>query len=169
MNKASLPKYGALFVAVAATAFLAWQAGEQWDQRQQALAQEQMLQRQIKLLRAFALRHPDYEDEAQKQEDELEKLRLRKQQMEDRNFLLQQLQELAAGENLALVAVGSGENNRKEQSKEVLSVQLEAEGDFYSVLRWLRRLERQGMSVKGLQLQSKSKSELVHLKCGVEI
>lgn len=167
MKKRLWINYLVLPMALVVAAVLALQADKLWEQRRQLVQEEERLGRQVQLLQKFALAHPDYWQYAAKQQQELEQLRQKKQLRQNSNLLLQQVQQLAATEQLELVYAGTGAAKQQEQQKNTLSVNVELKGDFYAALRWLRQLERQGLTFEGLRLNRKEDAPEVQLQATI--
>ena len=49
------------------------------------------------------------------------------------------------------------------------SLQLAAEGDFFAALRWLRRLEREGVCISELQAYQKAQGQTLGLELVVRL
>ena len=106
-----------------------------WTERQLALAKTDKLQVKLTRQMRFANEHSDYETY---------KTRLLLKQNDLEKKVEQQLSKLQMeGKPIAL------QNGLQMQTLNVSTV-----GEFYSLLRWLRQVERNGCKVKELRLQS---------------
>ena len=153
------------------TALPAW--AEYAALRQQTLNQEQETSR----YRDFAKRHGDYESYIALQERELADAQGRLRAAGDINAAQSAVQEAAQANGVLLAemsaAGASPKANGALAAYQEYRLRLQAEGDYYAVLRWLRQLERQGLSVGELRLLGDGESGRVHAEillrtCGDE-
>ena len=141
-------------VAVLAAVVLSWQALQLWTERRQLLvlvAEQQLLVAQSA---SFAREHSDYDAYRQRQQQRLQSLERSVQEQQKPGRLLQRLQGLAVAQNIHLLSVELPAANKAQGKAEAQAVRLQAEGEFFQLLRWLRQLERSGIGLSKMHLQS---------------
>ncbi|MDO4921999.1 MAG: hypothetical protein Q4E64_09280 [Phascolarctobacterium sp.] len=123
-----------------------------------ALQRETEQQRQeLERLKSLAADQDGYEAGIARQAAELAALKSRLQAAGDINAVQNAVQRLAVDSGVQLLeisasaAVNAADGVQRQNKLHRLQVQ--AEGDYYAVLRWLRQLERQGTAVDELRLQ----------------
>lgn len=128
---------------------------ELWNERQLAVEQTQKLQGQLTQQIRFANEHSDYKIY---QITLLEKQKKLEQQVEHNlnlNNILQRLQKQALAQSIHLNSMQmEGKPVALQNGLQMQTVKISAVGDFYSLLRWLRQVERDGCKVKELRLHS---------------
>lgn len=128
---------------------------ELWNERQLAVEQTQKLQGQLTQQIRFANEHSDYKIY---QITLLEKQKKLEQQVEHNlnlNNILQRLQKQALAQSIHLNSMQmDGKPVALQNGLQMQTVKISAVGDFYSLLRWLRQVERDGCKVKELRLHS---------------
>lgn len=126
--------------------------------RREALRQQEELQR----LQSFALQYGNYEAYLADKTQELADLKGRLQGTGDVNAVQSAAQRLALANGVALLEASADAaakiNNGAKQERTVQRLRLQAEGDYYAVLRWLRQLERQPLALDELRLQGEESS-----------
>ncbi len=142
-----------------------------WREGLPALAEYGDIQRQtakqrqeLALWQSFAARHGDYEGYIAEQSKELAALQSSIRAAGDMNASQSAVQEaaLANGVMLAEMSAASGAAVKLKDGYQERRLRLQAEGDYYALLRWLRQLERQGLAVGELRLQGEEESGRVH-------
>lgn len=128
---------------------------ELWNERQLAVEQTQKLHGQLTQQIRFADEHSDYKTY---QITLLEKQKKLKQQAEQNlslNNRLQRLQKQARAQSIHLNSMQlEGKPMPLQHGLQLQTVKISAVGNFYSLLRWLRQVERDGCKVKELRLHS---------------
>ena len=135
---------------------------ELWNERQLAVEQTQKLHGQLTQQIRFADEHSDYKTY---QITLLEKQKKLKQQAEQNlslNNRLQRLQKQARAQSIHLNSMQlEGKPMPLQHGLQLQTVKISAVGNFYSLLRWLRQVERDGCKVKELRLHSDMQVEEV--------
>ena len=130
---------GAAILIAIALSVNAWTL---WNERKLVLEETNKLQTELTRQIRFANEHSDYKTY---QITLLEKQKKLEQQVEHNlnlNNILQRLQKQAQAQSIQL------------SSMQLQTVKISAVGNFYSLLRWLRQVERDGCKVKELRLHS---------------
>lgn len=123
-----------------------------------ALRREAEQQRQeLERLQSLAADQAGYEAAIARQTAELAALKSRLQASGDINAVQNAVQRLAvdSGVQLLEISASTAANSADgvQRQNKLHRLQVQAEGDYYAVLRWLRQLERQGTAVDELRLQ----------------
>lgn len=123
-----------------------------------ALRREEQQQRQeLERLKFLAADQAGYEAGIARQAAELAALKSRMQATGDINAVQDAVQRLAmdSGVQLLEISASAAANTADgvQRPNRLHRLQVQAEGDYYAVLRWLRQLERQGTAVDELRLQ----------------
>ena len=128
---------------------------ELWSERQLAVEQTQKLQGQLTQQIRFADEHSDYKTYKIKLLDKQKKLEEQVEQNLRLNNRLQRLQKQAQTQSIQLSSMQlEGKPMPLQQCLQMQTVKISAVGNFYSLLRWLRQVERDGCKVKELRLHS---------------
>lgn len=128
---------------------------ELWNEQQLAVEQTQKLQGQLTQQIRFADEHSDYKTYKIKLLDKQKKLEQQVEQNLNLNNILQRLQKQARAQSIQLSSMQlEGKPVTLQNGLQMQKLQISAVGDFYSLLRWLRKAERDGCKVKELRLQS---------------
>lgn len=128
---------------------------ELWNERQLAVEQTQKLQMQLTQQIRFADEHSDYKTYKIKLLDKQKKLEQQVEHNLNLNNILQHLQKQAQAQSIQLSSMQlEGKPMPLQQGLQLQTVKISAVGNFYSLLRWLRQVERDGCKVKELRLQS---------------
>lgn len=128
---------------------------ELWQQRDEAKMQLQRLQE-------FAVRHANYSAYEEGRYKELVRLKQSLQQLEDSNLLQRQLQLGAVKQGLAIKSMQFvASDNAAKSSRQQL--QLELAGEYFALLRWLRQVEKQRLTIDDIEIKGAG-SGLVHSK-----
>ena len=126
-----------------------------WQQRDEA-------QMQLQRLQEFAVRHANYSAYEEGRYKELVRLKQSLQQLEDSNLLQRQLQLEAVKQGLALKSMQfvASENAAKRSRQQL---QLELAGEYFALLRWLRQVEKQRLTIDAIEIKGVG-TGLVHSK-----
>jgi len=133
-----------------------------WTERQLAVAKTDKLQVKLTRQMRFANEHSDYETYKIRLLSKQSDLEKKVEQQLSLNSGLQRLQKQALAQGLQLSKLQIEvkpvvlQNGLQMQTLNVSAV-----GEFYSLLRWLRQVERDGCKVKELRLQSNVQTEKV--------
>lgn len=145
--------YGCMLAVAAVLLVQAWSlAGE----REALAAQEQEVRQELAQAKQFALAHKDYEGYKERLTAQVSKLENAGSKRSSVTACMRLVQRLASEQGVQLQMV-QGEGKQ--------SLQLAAEGDFFAALRWLRRLEREGVCISELQAYQKAQGQML----GVEL
>ena len=116
-----------------------------WQQRDEA-------QMQLQRLQEFAVRHANYSAYEEGRYKELVRLKQSLQQLEDSNLLQRQLQLGAVKQGLVLKSMQfvASENAAKSSRQQL---QLELAGEYFALLRWLRQVEKQRLTIDDIEIK----------------
>lgn len=149
--------YGCMLVLATVLLVQAWSfLGE----REALVAQEQGLRQELAQAKQFALAHKDYEVYKERLKAQVSKLEKAGSRRSSVTACMRLVQRLAAEQGVQLQLV-QGEGKQ--------SLQLTAEGDFFAALRWLRRLEREGVCISELQAYQKAQGQTLGLELVVQL
>lgn len=143
---------------LALAALLLVQAWSLLGEREALATQEQGLRQELAQAKKFALAHKDYEVYKKRLEAQVSKLEQAGSRRSSVTACMRLVQRLAAEQGVQLV---QGEGKQ--------SLQLTAEGDFFAALRWLRRLEREGVCISELQAYQKAQGQTLGLELVVRL
>lgn len=133
-----------------------------WTERQLAVAKADKLQTKLARQMRFANEHSDYETYKTRlllKQNDLEK---KVEQQLSLNIGLQRLQKQAQAQGIQLSKLQiEGKPVVLQNGLQMQTLNVSAVGEFYSLLRWLRQVERDGCKVKELRLQSNVQTEKV--------
>lgn len=119
-----------------------------------ALRREEQQQRQeLERLKSLAADQAGYEAGIARQAAELASLKNRLRAAGDINAVQNIVQRLAVSSGVQLLEISASSADGVQRQNKLHRLQVQAEGDYYAVLRWLRQLERQGTAVDELRLQ----------------
>lgn len=149
--------YGCMLVLAAVLLVQAWSL---LGEREALAAQEQGLRQELTQAKQFALAHKDYEVYKERLEAQVSKLEKAGSRRSSVTACMRLVQRLAAEQGVQLQLV-QGEGKQ--------SLQLTAEGDFFAALRWLRRLEREGVCISELQAYQKAQGQTLGLELVVQL
>lgn len=149
--------YGCMLVLAAVLLVQAWSL---LGEREALAAQEQGLRQELAQAKQFALAHKDYEVYKERLKAQVSKLEKAGSRRSSVMACMRLVQRLAAEQGVQLQLV-QGEGKQ--------SLQLTAEGDFFAALRWLRRLERDGVCISELQAYQKAQGQTLGFELVVRI
>lgn len=133
-----------------------------WTERQLAVAKTDKLQVKLTRQMRFANEHSDYETYKTRlllKQNDLEK---KVEQQLSLNIGLQRLQKQAQAQGIQLSKLQiEWKPVVLQNGLQMQTLNVSAVGEFYSLLRWLRQVERDGCKVKELRLQSNVQTEKV--------
>ena len=116
------------------------------------------MRQELAQAKQFALAHKDYEVYKKRLKAQVSKLEKAGSRRSSVTACMRLVQRLAAEQGVQLV---QGEGKQ--------SLQLTAEGDFFAALRWLRRLEREGVCISELQAYQKAQGQTLGLELVVQL
>lgn len=126
-----------------------------WTERQLAVAKTDKLQAKLTRQLRFANEHSDYKTYKRKLQDKQNDLEQKVEQQLSLNIGLQRLQKQAQAQGLQLSKLQmEGKPVALQNGLQMQTLNVSTVGEFYSLLRWLRQVERNGCKVKELRLQS---------------
>lgn len=133
-----------------------------WTERQLAVAKADKLQAKLTRQLRFANEHSDYKTYKTRLQDKQNDLEQKVEQQLSLNNGLQRLQKQAQAQGLQLGKLQiEGKPVVLQNGLQMQTLNVSAVGEFYSLLRWLRQVERDGCKVKELRLQSNVQTEKV--------
>ena len=133
-----------------------------WTERQLAVAKADKLQAKLTRQLRFANEHSDYKTYKTRLQDKQNDLEQKVEQQLSLNNGLQRLQKQAQAQGLQLSKLQiEGKPVVLQNGLQMQTLNVSAVGEFYSLLRWLRQVERDGCKVKELRLQSNVQAEKV--------
>lgn len=140
-----------------------------WTERQLAVAKADKLQTKLTQQLRFANEHSDYKTYKTRLLGKQNDLEQKVEQQLSLNNGLQRLQKQAQAQGLQLSKLQiEGKPVVLQNGLQMQTLNVSAVGEFYSLLRWLRQVERDGCKVKELRLQSDMQAEKV-LKMDISI
>ena len=145
--------YGCMLALAAVLLVQAWSL---LGEREALATQEQGLRQELAQAKQFALAHKDYEVYKERLKAQVSKL----EKAGSRRSSVTACMRLAAEQGVQLQLV-QGEGKQ--------SLQLTAEGDFFAALRWLRRLEREGVCISELKAYQKAQGQTLGLELVVQL
>ena len=133
-----------------------------WTQRQLAVAKADKLQTKLTRQLRFANEHSDYKTYKTRLLGKQNDLEQKVEQQLSLNIGLQRLQKQAQAQGIQLSKLQiEGKPVVLQNGLQMQTLNVSAVGEFYSLLRWLRQVERDGCKVKELRLQSNVQTEKV--------
>lgn len=133
-----------------------------WTERQLAVAKADKLQTKLTRQLHFANEHSDYKTYKTRLLGKQNDLEQKVEQQLSLNIGLQRLQKQAQAQGLQLSKLQiEGKPVVLQNGLQMQTLNVSAVGEFYSLLRWLRQVERDGCKVKELRLQSNVQTEKV--------
>lgn len=133
-----------------------------WTERQLAVAKTDKLQVKLTRQLRFANEHSDYKTYKTRLLGKQNDLEQKVEQQLSLNIGLQRLQKQAQAQGLQLSKLQiEGKPVVLQNGLQMQTLNVSAVGEFYSLLRWLRQVERDGCKVKELRLQSNVQTEKV--------
>lgn len=133
-----------------------------WTERQLAVAKADKLQTKLTRQLRFANEHSDYKTYKTRLLGKQNDLEQKVEQQLSLNIGLQRLQKQAQAQGIQLSKLQiEGKPVVLQNGLQMQTLNVSAIGEFYSLLRWLRQVERDGCKVKELRLQSNMKTEKV--------
>ena len=133
-----------------------------WTERQLAVAKTDKLQAKLTRQMRFANEHSDYETYKTRLLSKQNALEQKVEQQLSLNSWLQRLQKQAQAHGIQLSKLQmEGKPIALQNGLQMQTLNVSAVGEFYSLLRWLRQVERDGCKVKELRLQSNVQTEKV--------
>ena len=140
-----------------------------WTERQLAVAKADKLQTKLTRQLRFANEHSDYKTYKTRLLGKQNDLEQKVEQQLSLNIGLQRLQKQAQSQGIQLSKLQiEGKPVVLQNGLQMQTLNVSAVGEFYSLLRWLRQVERDGCKVKELRLQSNVQTEKV-LKMDISI
>ena len=140
------------FVLAASLGMKAW---ELWSERRLLAEEADTKQMQLTQLMRFANEHSDYKTYQITLVDKQMKLEQQAKQNLSLSNRLQRLQKQAQAQSIQLSSMLlEGKPMPLQHGLQLQIVKISAVGNFYSLLRWLRQVERDGCKVKELRLHS---------------
>ena len=128
---------------------------ELWNERQLAVAKADKLQAKLTRQLRFANEQSDYKTYKTRLQDKQNDLEQKVEQQLSLNNGLQRLQKQAQAQGLQLSKLQiEGKPVVLQNGLQMQTLNVSAVGEFYSLLRWLRQVERDGCKVKELRLHS---------------
>ena len=149
--------YSCMLVLAAVLLVQAWSL---LGEREALATQEQGLRQELAQAKQFALAHKDYEVYKKRLKAQVSKLEKAGSRRSSVTACMRLVQRLAAEQGVQLQLV-QGEGKQ--------SLQLTAEGDFFAALRWLRRLEREGVCISELQAYQKAQGQTLGVELVVQM
>lgn len=149
--------YGCMLVLAVVLLVQAWSL---LGEREALATQEQGLRQELAQAKRFALAHKDYEVYKKRLKAQVSKLERAGSRRSSVTACMRLVQRLAVEQGVQLQLV-QGEGKQ--------SLQLKAEGDFFTALRWLRRLEREGVCISELQVYQKAYQKAQGQTLGLEL
>lgn len=126
-----------------------------WTERQLAVAKADKLQTKLTRQLRFANEHSDYKTYKTRLLGKQNDLEQKVEQQLSLNIGLQRLQKQAQVQGIQLSKLQiEGKPVVLQNGLQMQTLNVSAVGEFYSLLRWLRQVERNGCKVKELRLQS---------------
>lgn len=133
-----------------------------WTERQLAVAKADKLQTKLTRQLRFANEHSDYKTYKTRLLSKQNYLEQKVEQQLSLNNGLQRLQKQALAQGLQLSKLQmEGKPVALQNGLQMQTLNVSTVGEFYSLLRWLRQVERDGCKVKELRLQSNVQTEKV--------
>lgn len=133
-----------------------------WTERQLAVAKADKLQTKLTRQLRFANEHSDYKTYKTRLMGKQNDLEQKVEQQLSLNIGLQRLQKQAQAQGIQLSKLQiEGKPVVLQNGLQMQTLNVSAVGEFYSLLRWLRQVERDGCKVKELRLQSNVQTEKV--------
>lgn len=133
-----------------------------WTERQLAVAKADKLQAKLTRQLRFANEHSDYKTYKTRLLGKQNDLEQKVEQQLSLNIGLQRLQKQAQAQGIQLSKLQiEGKPVVLQNGLQMQTLNVSAVGEFYSLLRWLRQVERDGCKVKELRLQSNVQTEKV--------
>ena len=130
-----------------------------WQERELLAEQRQALQQTLSAIKQFAAAHKDYEAYAKGLQAQKSKLARELAKRGSPAECLKLVQRLAAEQGVRLRSVQNLQVEAGEgEKRSVTQLRLAAEGDYFSALRWLRKLEREGLRITELRVQKEKLS-----------
>lgn len=145
---------------LAVAAVLLVQAWSLLGEREALAAQDQEVRQELAQAKQFALAHKDYEVYKKRLNAQVSKLENAGSRRSTVTACMRLVQRLAAEQGVQVQMV-QGEGKQ--------SLQLAAEGDFFAALRWLRRLEREGVCISELQAYQKAQGQMLGVELVVQM
>lgn len=140
-----------------------------WTERQLAVAKADKLQTKLTRQLRFANEHSDYKTYKTRLLGKQNDLEQKVEQQLSLNIGLQRRQKQAQAQGIQLSKLQiEGKPVVLQNGLQMQTLNVSAIGEFYSLLRWLRQVERDGCKVKELRLQSNMQTEKV-LKMDISI
>lgn len=126
-----------------------------WQEQELLGEQRQTLQQELSAIKQFAAAHKDYEAYAKGLQAQKSKLAKRGSSAE----CLKLVQRLAAEQGVRLRSVQNLQVEAGEgEKRSVTQLRLIADSDYFSALRWLRKLERESVIISELRVQKEKLS-----------
>ena len=130
-----------------------------WQERELLGEQRQTLQQELSAIKQFAAAHKDYEAYAKGLQAQKSKLARELAKRGSSAECLKLVQRLAAEQGVRLRTVQNLQVETGEgEKRSVTQLRLAADSDYFSALRWLRKLEREGVSITELRVQKEKLS-----------
>lgn len=141
-------------------------------ERQELVAREKTQQIMLVSVRRFANEHSNYERYSFAQKKKLQQLEKQIMQKNSAHKSIAYLQNFAEKQNIKLadVQILTDKQTKTIEKMQIQRVKINALGDFFYILRWLRQLERETWKVYELKLCSEQdNSNLLHIELVLEL
>lgn len=146
-------------VMLLAAVFLMSKSCALWQERELLGGQRQTLQQELSAIKQFAAAHKDYEAYAKGLQAQKSKLARELAKRGSSAECLKLVQRLAAEQGVRLRSVQNLQVEAGEgEKRSVTQLRLIADSDYFSALRWLRKLEREGVIISELRVQKEKLS-----------
>lgn len=124
-----------------------------WQERQQLCTNLQQAQKLLTKRQQFASEHADYAVYQKQQTAKLAQLQTQVREQLQLNNVMQRLRKQAQAQQVELIALHAGQMQRgQDEQLKLQQLKIVAAGDYFTLLRWLRQVERTGCGIKQLRL-----------------
>lgn len=152
-------KSGAYLVVMVVALALQQQSYALWQERELLMEQRGSLQQELSITKQFAATHKNYEAYAKSLQAQKQKLEREISGRGSATECLKLVQRLAAEQGVRLTSVQNLQAEVDTGGKSsTTQLRLAATGDYFSALRWLRKLERAGVAVSKMRVQKEKMS-----------
>ena len=152
-------KHGLHLALVILSLVILQQSCALWQERELLMEQRGSLQQELSVTKQFAAAHKDYEAYAKGLQAQKSKLARELAKSGSSAGCLKLVQRLAVEQGVRLRSVQNLQAEAGEgEKRSVTQLRLAAEGDYFSAVRWLRKLEREGVIISELRVQKEKLS-----------
>lgn len=152
-------KIGAYLLVLVLALVLLQQSYGLWQERELLIEQRGSLQQELSVTKQFAVAHKDYEAYAKRLQAERQKLERELSGRGSATECLKLVQRLAAEQGVQLTSVQNSQAEVEIGGKSSsMQLRLAATGDYFAALRWLRKLEREGVIISEMRVQKEKMS-----------